>query len=131
MMLRNLFLINYRNFIETGVYNLSSQIIPQFLEQLRTDIAVAQGQIKTARQILKIEKLPPDHPGVVKINADIELFKDMIKKFRKRKTQLINLREKPVSKKSNQTPRSITTITPPLARPMIKDTGQENEIKTY
>lgn len=79
MMLRNLFLINYRNFIETGVYNLSSQIIPQFLEQLRTDIAVAQGQIKTARQILKIEKLPPDHPRVVKINADIELFKDMIK----------------------------------------------------
>ena len=45
--------------------------------------------------------------------------------------QLINLREKPVSKKSNQIPRSITTITPPLARPMIKDTGQENEIKTY
>lgn len=68
MMLRNLFLINYRNFIETGVYNLSSQIIPQFLEQLRTDIAVAQGQIKTARQILKVEKLSPDHPGVVKIN---------------------------------------------------------------
>lgn len=120
----------YRNFIETGKYNLSPQIIPQFLEQLRTDIAIAQGQIKNARQILKIEKLPSLHKKAIKINADIEHFKDDIKKFRKRKAQLIKLREKPVLKKLNLTPSSKITITP-LARPMIKDTGSGNKIETY
>ncbi|PWB52879.1 MAG: hypothetical protein C3F06_07295 [Candidatus Methanoperedenaceae archaeon] len=125
--LANLFLIQYKNFIKTGTYNLSPQMIPQFIEQINIDIAVTKEQIKKAKQILKIEKLPPLHKKAIKINAYIEDFNDDIKKFRKRKTKLINLRDKPPSKKSNQIPISKSTIVPPLARPMIKETSDENE----
>ena len=110
----------YRTFIDTGKYNLPFQHIPQFLNQLITDIAVAQGMIEDKRNLLKNKKLHPLHPMAVKINKEIEQFKDDIEKFRKRKKQLIKLREKPSSKKPNQ-------IIVPLARPMIKDTGDGNE----
>lgn len=67
---------------------------------------------------MKNKKLPPQYQ--IRINADIEHFQDDNKKFRKRKAQLIKLKEKPISKKSTQ-------IIAPLRTPMIKETGYGNE----
>lgn len=118
----------YRNFVNTGQYNLSIRDIPKVRGCLNHDIASKKVKIDGLKYNLKKERPPLGNPYVaVSIKQKIEDLNDRIEDLKERKKQLVKLRKKSVSKKPNQIPSSKTTISPPLARPMIKDTGDWDE----
>ena len=91
----------YWEYVKTGIYKSHPEDINTFINYLVEDISRKQGTISYINDLLKWEKLHPFSNRAKVMRSDIEYYKDDIKLFRKRKTELKKLLEKP---KRNKTP---------------------------